>query len=89
MPRINAAMIQTATDVARLALSRPSGDVSERHRDVVAAVLAACSALERHQDHIVGLKPLLELARRACGESLPAEGDPRATGEGASTEAAR
>lgn len=83
MPRINAAMIQTATDVARLALSRPSVDVSDRHRDVVAAVLAACSALERHQDDIVGLKPLLELACRACGEPLPAEGGPGATVEAA------
>jgi len=30
-------------------------------------ILAACSALERHQDEIVGLKPLLAMARRACG----------------------
>lgn len=71
MPRISSPMIQTATDVARLALSRSSGDITDKHQEVVAAVLAACSALERHQDDIVGLKSLLALARRACGADTP------------------
>lgn len=67
MPRVDSPMIQTATDVARLALSRSGGDISDKHQEVVAAILAACSALERHQDEIVGLKSLLAMARRACG----------------------
>lgn len=71
MPRVDSTMIQTATDVARLALSRAGGDITDKHQEVVAAVLAACSALERHQDDIVGLRSLLAMARRACGAATP------------------
>jgi hypothetical protein len=71
MPRVNAAFIQTAMDVAKLAITSPEKVDRGQHQQVVAAILAACSALERYQDSVRGLPQLITLARQACGTTPP------------------
>jgi hypothetical protein len=67
MPRVNATFIQTALDVAKLAITSPEKVDQGQHEQVVAAILEACSTLERHQDSVMGLPQLIALARQACG----------------------
>ncbi len=79
MPRIQAPFINTALEVARKATSTDGADMSALKPELRDAILAACQALDRHSDTTPGIREIVDLARRACGNrpvgsAKPADG---------------